>query len=94
MNLLSGGCRACGPWAWPSSLPQLAGRGKGFASSAPILHPAAWGGGGMQEPPEFADIATETKRGVGRMGEVEPCWEGAVPQAGQLWKPQLPPSHG
>lgn len=78
MNLLSGGCSACGLWGLPSSLPQLAGRRKGFAASAPVLRPAVWGGGGMQEPPEFADIATETKRGVGRLGDVEPRWEHIV----------------
>lgn len=86
MSLLSGGCSACGPWAlghlgtWglPSSLPQLAGRRKGFAASAPVLHPAAWGDG-MEEPPEFADISAEMKRVVGRLGEQEPCQECIVP---------------
>lgn len=46
----------------PSSLSQLAGRRKEFAASVPVPHPAAWGGAGMQEPPEFADTATKTKR--------------------------------
>lgn len=78
----------------PSSLSQLAGRREEFAASVPVLHSAAWGDAGMQEPPEFADTATETKRDVGRLGEVSFVRNTLSPQAGQLCKPQLPPSHG